>query len=209
MLTLEQYSENHTTPLDPIQEEVLTYTEANHKEAHMLSGRLQGQLLRQMVFFLKPKLVLEIGTMTGFSALCMASALPKGGELHTLEKRETDAQLAQSFFDKTSYGKKIHLHLGKALETLNKFSKPWEFVYLDADKPGYIDYYEALLKTMKPNSIILADNVHFHGSVLSSPLKGKNAKAIVAFNQHVMKDERVEVIMLPVRDGLSLIRIRN
>ena len=207
MQTTEQYSEKFSTPLDDIQQEVLDYTLAHHDHAHMVSGALQGQFLRQMVLLLRAKLVLEIGTFTGFGALCLASGLPEDGELHTLELREESAQMAQSFFDKAPYGQKISLHTGDAKEAIASLSKSWDLVYLDADKPAYIEYYEALLKTMKTGSIILADNVLFHGEVLEENPKNKNGRAMKAFNDHILRDKRVEVVMLPVRDGISLIRV--
>jgi caffeoyl-CoA O-methyltransferase len=152
--------------------------------------------------------VLEIGTFTGYSALCMAEALPKNGRLITCEIKSQHAEIAQSFFDRSPHGRKIRLRLGPALETLANLpaSAIFDLVFLDADKENYVNYYEAVLPRLWSGGLIVADNVLWSGRVLAP--KKKTDRAVVRFNKHVQRDPRVECVMLPVRDGVSLIRKR-
>jgi caffeoyl-CoA O-methyltransferase len=177
-----------------------------HPDAHMLSGGLQGKFLEMISRLIHPTYILEIGTFLGYSALCLAKGLKSEGELHTLENDETSAAIARENFKNSKTENKIILHIGKALELLNQIDLPWDLVFMDADKTGYIDYYEVLLPKLRSGSLILADNVLFHGQVLEKTIKGKNAQAIRDFNDHVLADPRVEKIMLTLRDGLYLIR---
>ena len=202
------YALAHSSAPDRLLEEIHAYTLANHPEAHMISGPLQGRLLSLLSRMVRPSRILEIGTFTGYSALCLAEGLTPEGTLHTIEKRENDAATAQHFFSKSSYGAQIQLHCGEAMDVLKLLPGDWDLVFLDADKTGYIAYYDFLLESMKPGSWIIADNVFFHGEVLKPVLTGKNAKAVDAFNKHVEKDPRVEQVMMTIRDGLSLIRIK-
>ncbi len=185
--------------------EISTHTN-NHPHAQMLSGHVQGKFLETISCLLQPKKILEIGTFTGYSALCLAKGLPADGELHTIELREEDAKTAQSFFSKSLYNKKIILHTGNALDIIPRLRGPWDIVFIDADKVNYINYYELTLPHVKENGLVIADNVLFHGEVLEENIKGKNAKAIHSFNIHIANDKRVEQVMLTVRDGLLLIR---
>jgi caffeoyl-CoA O-methyltransferase len=200
------YCLQYTTTQHTLLQEVEAYTLQHHAKAHMLSGPLQGQLLILLSKLLMPKYILEIGTFTGYSALCLAEGLQSNGELHTLENRPEDAQIAQQFINKSVYKNQIQIHEGNAIETLAKLQRPWDIVFIDADKTGYINYYELLLPVLPSGAFIIADNVLFHNEVLEVPIKGKNAIAIDAFNKHVLNDERTEQVLLPVRDGLSLIR---
>jgi len=202
----ENYSKTYTSPLDALLHENETQTMAMHEHAQMHSGHVQGKFLEMLSRMLKPKKVLEIGTFTGFSALCLSMGLLEGGELHTIELREEDAATARSWFDKTGVAGKIKLHVGNAKEIIPQLKESWDLVFIDADKVSYIDYYELTLPFLNKGGWILADNVLFHGQVLEEELKGKNAKAIDAFNKHVAADSRVEQVMLTVRDGLMLIR---
>jgi predicted O-methyltransferase YrrM len=148
---------------------------------------------------------LEIGTLTGYSAICLAEGMPKNGKLHTIEKREKDAMAAQLFFDKSKFANQIQIHTGDALEIIPNLENIWDLVFIDADKVSYIKYYEMLLPNIRKGGIIIADNVLFHGQVLEEPIKGKNAKAIHQFNEYVLADKRVTQVLLTVRDGLLLI----
>jgi caffeoyl-CoA O-methyltransferase len=202
----EQYAAAFSEQEDMLLKEVALHTIQHHPQAHMLSGQVQGALLAMLANLLQPQRILEIGTFTGYSALCMAKGLPPGGELHTIELRKEDAATAAFFFNKSSRNKQIKLHVGNALEIIPSLNETWDIVFIDADKTGYIDYYELILPSVKTNGLIVADNVLFHGQVLQQHVSGKNAIAINAFNQHVQKDERVQAVMLTVRDGLLLIR---
>ena len=200
------YSEKYTSAEDELLHEVADYTYTQHAHAHMLSGHLQGKLLEAVSCMICPQRILEIGTLTGYSALCLAKGLQKGGELHTIELREADAAKAQSFFDRSIYKEQIILHIGNALEIIGELDHLWDLVFIDADKENYIAYFERIFSGVRPNGFILADNVLFHGQVLTEEIRGKNAKAIRAFNDYVMTRTDVEKLMLPVRDGIYIIR---
>ena len=196
------YSSKLTAPVAAIYQNTLE----THKQAHMQSSALQGKFLAMMSHMLKPEYVLEIGTLTGFSAICLAEGLIAGGELHTIEIREPDAAIAQNNFEELALGHSIKLHVGDALTIIPTLKRAWDLIFIDADKVNYINYYELTLPLLKKDGFIIADNVLFHGQVLEEPVSGKSAKAIQAFNEHVANDDRVEQVICTVRDGLSLIR---
>lgn len=206
LLSAHEYARLHTTPLPPLLQKVLDYTVAHHPKHHMISGHNQGQLLRMLSKLMRPQRVLEIGTFTGFSALCLAEGLTADGVLHTLEVRAEDARIAQSFFDQSPHRHQIQLHLGPAMDTLAGLQEVWDLVFIDADKTGYEGYLHAALPQVRSGGLILADNVLFHGEVLHSEPKGKNAKAIAAFNATVMHTPGIEYTLLTVRDGLMMIQ---
>jgi caffeoyl-CoA O-methyltransferase len=197
-----KYSSEESTLLANISAE----TASSHAQAHMLSGQTQGQFLRMLSTLIRPKYILEIGTFTGYSALCLAEGLDTDGELHTIELREEDANTAQQNFHKSIQNKQITLHRGNALEIIDTLHYTWDLVFIDADKTGYIQYYEKIIPKLADNGLILADNVLFHGQVLVDPIQGKNAKAIHAFNEHVKNDPRTEQVLITLRDGISLIK---
>lgn len=199
------YAERYSVQEDDLLNEIEAQTR-HHPHGQMLSGSLQGKFLEMISVLLKPNYVLEIGTFLGYSALCLAKGLKPGGELHTLEIDESTAAVARENFKKSKTGNKIILHTGNALELLKTLDKPWDLVFIDADKTGYADYYEFLVPGLKSGSLILADNVLFHGQVLEKTVKGKNARAIQAFNERVQADDRTEKMMLTLRDGVYLIR---
>lgn len=205
-LKAEEYAQKSTSLLDPVLQEAQAYTLSNHPHAQMLSGHVQGKLLEMISRMLKPEKILEIGTFTGFSALCLVKGLQPGGKMHTIELRADDAETANNFFKKAGTGDKIKLHIGDALEIIPTINESWDLVFIDADKVNYINYYELTLPAVKNGGWILADNVLFHGEVLEEKVKGKNAKAILAFNEHVKNDDRVQQVMLTIRDGLMLIQ---
>jgi len=205
----EQYADRLTSQEDGLLREINEETTRLHPHAHMLSGHVQGKFLTFISTILRPVYILEIGTFTGYSALCLAEGLQKDGELHTIELREEDARTAQTNFSKSKHNKAIHLHTGNALEIIPQLPYTWDLVFIDADKTGYIDYYEMVLPRLSEGGLIIADNILFHGQVLEEPIKGKSAKAIDAFNQHIANDIRVEQLLLTVRDGLLLIKKKS
>jgi predicted O-methyltransferase YrrM len=204
--TAQMYAERYTSRLDPLLEEIAAFTAAHHPEAHMLSGPLQGKLLEMISRLLCPRRVLEVGTFMGYSALCLAAGLCGDGQLHTIELRDADADRAAGYFRRSELGERILLHRGNALAVIPTLEEDWDLVFIDADKTGYGDYYEMVLPRLKRGGLIIADNVLFHGEVLQEEITGKSAKAIQAFNERVAADDRVEKVMLTVRDGLFLIR---
>ncbi|MEO6455217.1 MAG: O-methyltransferase [Ginsengibacter sp.] len=203
---IESYAERLSSPEENLLAEIAQYTNQFHSHAHMLSGHVQGMLLQMISCLIKPKRILEIGTLTGYSALCLATGLQTDGELHTIEIREQDAITAQGFFSKSLHNNKIFLHTGDAHKIIPSLKIEWDIIFLDADKVSYIDYYELTLPALKKNGLLIADNVFFHGKVLEKNITDKRAIAIHAFNQHIAKDGRVQQVLLTVRDGLSLIR---
>ncbi len=202
----EQYAKTSTSLLDDLLQEIELFTLQNHPHPHMLSGHVQGKVLEMISSMIKPLRILEIGTFTGFSALCLAKGLQDKGFLHTIELREQDAAIAKGFFEKSSIAEKIKLHIGDAKKIIPELNEEWDLVFIDADKTGYIDYYELTLPQLKKGGFILADNVLFHGDVLKDNIKGKNAIAIDAFNKHVATDNRTTQVLLTIRDGLLLIK---
>jgi caffeoyl-CoA O-methyltransferase len=204
-VAIESYIQQHTSPHSNLLQQIANFT-ATHTQPHMLSGHVQGRLLSFLSQLQRPNYILEIGTFTGFSALCLAEGLATNGQLHTIELRETDAATATNFFAQSSFKQQIQIHIGNAKEIIPTLPFAWDLVFIDADKTSYIDYYEMVLPQLQPNGIIIADNTLFHGDVVAQPIKGKNAIAIDAFNKHVAADSRVEQVLLSVRDGLSLIK---
>jgi predicted O-methyltransferase YrrM len=200
------YAERYSSATAPLLEEIVAYTEAHHPEAHMLSGPLQGKFLEIVSRLMRPRRILEIGTFMGYSALCLAAGLAEDGRLHTIELRDGDADLAEGNFRQANWQDRIILHRGNALAIIPTLDEVWDLVFIDADKTGYIDYYNLLMPRLRPGGLVLADNVLFHGQVLQPEIEGKSAKAIQAFNELVASDKSVEKVMLTLRDGLFVIR---
>lgn len=199
------YAEKYSSPDPAVLQEIADATYRDHPHAHMLSGHLQGQFLQLISKLMKPHRILEIGTFTGYSAICLAQGLQPGGKLHTIELREEDAATARNNFNKANMQDTIILHVGNALEIIPVLEEEWDIVFVDADKVSYSAYYKLILPRLKKGGLIVADNVLFHGEVLEEEVKGKNAKAIQAFNEMVRQDESVDNVLLTLRDGLSLI----
>lgn len=210
--------------LDPINEIVTKYAEAfsspepenlvqiaretieQHPHHHMLSGHLQGRFLSMVSKLMQPYYILEIGSFTGYSALCLAEGLTPGGQLHSIEIRPGEAATTRQNFSRSTNSGQLHLHEGEATTIIPTLPYTWDLVFIDADKTGYLNYYELVLPGLRKGGLIIADNVLFHGEVLDQPLKGKNAKAIQAFNEYVKNDERVEKVLVTLRDGLLLVQ---
>jgi caffeoyl-CoA O-methyltransferase len=203
---VQAYADKFTSPEDALLQQVAEETRATHSNAHMLSGHVQGKFLSFLSSVMRPSRILEIGTYTGYSALCLAKGLLKDGELHTIESRSVDADIAKANFNRSNGAGKIILHVGNALDIIPVLHETWDLVFIDADKVSYIDYYRLILPSVRQGGVILADNVFFHGEVLEQPVTGKNGKAIQAFNEYVQQDESVEKVLLTIRDGLLLIQ---
>jgi predicted O-methyltransferase YrrM len=186
--------------------EMYEATLASHKHAHLQSNWHQGGLLTFLSKMIRPTTILEVGTFTGFSTLCLAEGLSDNGQLHTIELREDDANVATGYFKKSPHANKIKMHTGDAKEIIPSLVLDWDLVFIDADKTGYIDYYNLVLPNLSKNGLMIVDNVLFHGEVLEENISGKSAKAIQAFNEMLQKDETTEHTLLTVRDGLTLIR---
>jgi caffeoyl-CoA O-methyltransferase len=202
----EKYASRFSSPTDELLQEIEKFTMQNRQQSQMLSGPVQGKLLELISCMINPTKILEIGTFTGYSALCLAKGLSPHGELHTIEINSADAEVSRQYFSKSLQSKQIILHEGSALDVIPALNHTWDLVFIDADKVNYINYYELTLPGLKQGGFMLADNVLFHGEVLEEKITGKNAKAIHAFNEHINKDERIQHVMMTVRDGVMLIR---
>jgi predicted O-methyltransferase YrrM len=202
----EGYASQFSSPDEALLQEIAATTRAMHPHAHMLSGHVQGQFLQMISRLLQPRRILEIGTFTGYSALCLAKGLLKDGKIHTIELRDQDAAVAKANFNRSIDAGKIILHIGNALTIIPELQEMWDLVFIDADKVSYTQYYQLVLPSVRPGGVIIADNVLFHGQVLQQPVTGKNAKAIQAFNEYVLQDARVDKVLLTIRDGLLMIR---
>ena len=203
--TLDAYLDAHATPLEPLMQELREATYASQSTPQMIAGPVLGRLLRFLVAMVAPRLVLEIGTFSGYSALAMAGGLPPEGRIVTCELSPERAEFAQGWFDRSAYGERIDLRVGPALETVTALDGPFDFVFIDADKEGYLGYYDAVVPKLSPRGVIVVDNTLRGGRVVDS--EGDGDRGMAAFNAHVQADERTENVLLSVRDGVTLIRL--
>ena len=208
---VERYAVEHSTPEPGWFAELAEDTRARTSAPGMMVGTLEGRFLAAVVAMLRPSLVLEIGTFTGYSSLSMAEALPPEGRIITCDISEEHVAIARQHIGASPYADRIDIRVGPALETIGTLDGPFDLVFIDADKPGYLGYYEAVLPKLSPDGVILADNVLWSGRLVDGPGADEDAstRALREFNDHVVADERVEVVMLTVRDGVSIIRRRR
>lgn len=203
---VERYAEDHTSPEPPWLVAVAEATRAETSAPHMMVGPVEGRFLATLVALVRARLVLEVGTFTGYSALAMAAALPEGGRIVTCEVDRRHHDIAVRHIQASPYADRIEVRFGPAAETIAGLDGPFDLVFLDADKVGNLAYYEAVLPELAPDGLIVADNVFQRGRVLEPD--DDSARAMAEFNDRVLADDRVEVVMLTVRDGMSLIRRR-
>lgn len=197
---IEEYVERLTTPHDALLAELSEETATSLGATQMLTGPVAGRFLETLVWFGRPQRVLEIGTFSGHSALAMAAALPAGGRIDACEIDPERAAFAQRFFDRSPHGSKITLHLGPALETIDRLAGEFDLVFIDADKEGYVAYYDAVVPRLSERGLIVADNTLWSGRVVDGE------GPLVQFNEHVAADPRTVQVILSVRDGMTLIR---
>jgi caffeoyl-CoA O-methyltransferase len=203
---IEAYAEAHTTPPSELLSRLAEETREKLRSPQMLTGTIEGRLLEFLVFALGARRVLELGTYSGFSSISMAAALPPGGRIDTCEVDETHAEVARRYVEEAGYSDRIIVHLGPALETISRLDGEFDFVFVDADKENYVNYYEAVLPRLTDRGLIAADNTLWSGRVLDESEQEQGTQAIRAFNEHVREDTRVVSVMLTVRDGVTLIR---
>jgi len=203
---IERYAEEHTTPPEPLLAELAKETRATLESPQMLTGTVEGRFLELLVYASGASRVLELGTYSGYSSLSMAAGLPAGGRIDTCELDENRATVAQRYIDQSPYADRIQIHLGPALEAIGRLEGEFDFVFIDADKPNYLNYYEAVLPRLSERGFIAADNTLWSGRVLDETAEEEGTRAIKAFNEHVKSDPRVTSVMLSVRDGVTLIR---
>ncbi len=206
-MTTDEYILAHTDKEPEYLAKINRATHLRMINPRMLSGHLQGRFLSMFCKMIQPKYVLELGTYTGYSALCMAEALPAEGILHTIECDDELEDFIVENLNSIEHGKKVRLHIGDALQIIETFNETFDLVFIDADKREYTAYYEAVLPKLRKGGFILADNTLWDGKVLKKPEENdKQTIEIIKFNAFVANDERVEKIMLPLRDGLTIIR---
>jgi len=203
---LQAYVEEHTTPEPSLLQQINRETYLNVLHPRMLSGHLQGRILATLSRMIKPNAVLEIGTFTGYSALCLAEGLQPGGKLITIDINEELEKEVRQYFETAGATAKIEYLIGNAVDLVPKISDELDLVFIDADKTNYKRYYEMVMEKVKPGGYILADNVLWSGKVLNTPEADDDTKAIIDFNCLVHQDPRVENVLFPVRDGLMVLR---
>jgi caffeoyl-CoA O-methyltransferase len=200
-----KYSEDFTSGESDVLRELREHCYAHYEDSAMLSGFVQGRVLSMFSRMIRPKVVLEIGTYLGYSALCFAEGLAEGGKVITLDVNEETNKVARSFVEKTEYEDRVEFQLGNAVDIIPQLTENFDLVFIDADKPNYSNYYNLVFERVRPSGFIIADNVLWSGKVLLGE-KDDNSKALHEFNQMVMADERVSNVLLPIRDGLMVIR---
>ena len=206
---VEDYVDTHTDDVSALLEELLAETEKITGKSRWSIGTVEGKLLQLLIKISAARRVVEVGTFTGYSALAMAEALPEDGRLTTLENSREFADMALRYFEKSSYGGKIQLIFGPALQSLKDMpANSGDFVFIDADKPSYGLYFDEALRILRSGGIILVDNVFWRYKIFKKKISNENARAIAAFNEKVRQERRVEKVMLSVRDGVYLIRKR-
>ncbi|MBP3534031.1 MAG: class I SAM-dependent methyltransferase, partial [Alistipes sp.] len=207
MNALEQYVETMSSPEDALLRELERETYLRVINPRMISGHIQGKFMEMLVRMLRPRRILEIGTFTGYSALCMAAGLDDGGIIDTCEIDDELEEMIRSFFDRSQHGGKIRLHIGSALEIAPTLGERYDLVFMDGDKREYTAYYNMLMDNglVGSGGFILADNILWYGKVVEPVAKGdKQTQAIVDFNRMIREDERVENVIIPIRDGINL-----
>jgi predicted O-methyltransferase YrrM len=210
-MNLDEYILNHIDAEGEYLHALWRDTQLRTSYGQMASGHLQGRLLKMLVQMIRPRYVLELGTFSGYSALSMAEGLQDGAELHTFEIFDEQEDFILKWFKGSAYADRLHLHIGDALQLVPQMDIRWDMAFIDADKRQYVDYYEMILPLMNPGGFILADNTLWYGHVLEEQPRESDLQTlgVKAFNDLVAKDERVEKVILPLRDGLTLIRVKD
>ena len=205
---IEQYIATHSQEEPQLLQELSRETHLKVIQPRMITGHFQGRVLSMFSKIINPKYILEIGTYTGYSAICLAEGLQKEGELHTIEVNPELETIQSKYFNKSPFSKQIISHIGNALEVISGLNKVFDLVFIDAEKKQYNAYFEAVLTVSRPGTIILSDNVLWTGKVVE-PLnsKDKTTKALLDYNHKLANDPRVETVLLPIRDGLSMSRV--
>ncbi|MFD2587579.1 O-methyltransferase [Croceitalea marina] len=206
--TLENYIAQNTEKEPELLKELTRETHLKVIQPRMITGHFQGRVLSMLSKITAPKAILEIGTYTGYSAICLAEGLRKDGHFHTIDVNEELSDLQRKYFDKSGFGKQIIQHLGDALDIVPRLNETFDLVFIDAEKKQYDAYFEAALKKCRPGSLILSDNVLWSGKVIEPLEKSDKAtEALLKYNKKLKEDARVETVLLPVRDGLTLSRV--
>ena len=207
--TIETYAADHSQKEPELLEKLNKETWQKALAPRMISGHFQGRILSLISKLVAPATILEIGTYTGYSALCLAEGLQKQGVLHTIDHNEELYSLQRKYFDQSPYKDQIVQHTGEALEVISGIKGPFDLVFIDADKANYANYFTAVIDKMNPGGVILSDNVLWSGKVTVKPdPNDEDTKALIAFNKMMNQDPRIETVMLPIRDGLTISRVK-
>jgi caffeoyl-CoA O-methyltransferase len=203
---LDQYCCAHTADENDLLKRVNRETHVEVLQPRMLSGHFQGRVLSMLSKMIQPQRILEIGTYTGYSALCMAEGLSPGGKLVTIDVNEELAQRVQGYFDASAFAKQIHYIISPALDVIPTLNETWDLVFIDADKQNYIEYYELILPFVRSGGYVILDNVLWSGKVAEPGKNDKDTVLLRKLNDLIHEDERVEEVLLPIRDGLMIAR---
>jgi predicted O-methyltransferase YrrM len=203
---LEQYAGIHTSPESELLARINRETHLEVLQPRMLSGHLQGRLLSLMAKLLRPNRILEIGTYTGYSALCLAEGLPPEGKLVTVDVNAELHTRVQGYFNASDFNAQIDYRIGDAMKIIPTLTDTWDLVFIDADKKNYLNYYDLVIDHVRPGGIILADNVLWSGKVIDPKAKDPETELLRTYNERIHQDERVENILLPIRDGIMVAR---
>ncbi|MBB6680730.1 O-methyltransferase [Aequorivita sp. 609] len=207
---INDYIESHSQPEPELLQKLSRETWQKVLAPRMLSGHLQGRVLSMLSKLIQPKYILEIGTYTGYSALCLAEGMQEDGELHTIDINEELLDFQRKYFDESAFGNQIVQHLGNALEIIPEIDKTFDLVFIDADKSNYPNYLEIILPKLKKGSVILSDNVLWSGKVVEKVKKDDiDTQALLKYNQALNTHPRLETVLLPIRDGLTISRVKN
>ena len=205
---LESYAAQHTEDEPLLLQELNKRTHLNVLQPRMISGHFQGRFLSLLSKMVQPRTILEIGTYTGYATLCLAEGLHPEGVLHTIDIKEELTDLQREFFDRSGYGSQIVQHLGKAADIIPALNTTFDLVFIDADKQNYAHYFDLVIEKMNRGGIILSDNVLWSGKVVEEVKHNdKHTQALMAYNQKIKDDPRVETVLLPIRDGITLSRV--
>ena len=204
---LDDYIVAHSEAEPELLQQLTRETHQKILQPIMLSGPYQGRVLSMISKLKQPKSILELGTFTGYATLCLAEGLQKDGEIHTIDVNEELVDFQRKYFDASAYGSQIFQHLGNALDIIPKLEKTFDMIFIDADKPNYVNYFHLLIDKLNVGGIMLSDNVLWHGKVVE-PLDAKDASttAVLAYNILLKNDPRIETVVLPIRDGLTISR---
>lgn len=205
---LDDYVVAHSEKEPELLEQLTRETYQKILQPRMLSGHFQGRILSMLSKLIAPKSILEIGTYTGYSALCLCEGLDKNGTLHTIDINEELEDFQRKYFEKSNYGDQIFQHIGDARKIIPDLNQKFDLVFIDADKPNYPTYFNIIIEKMNPGGVILSDNVLWSGKVIE-PLNPKDVstKAVLVYNKLLVEDPRVETVLLPIRDGLTISRV--
>ena len=200
---IQAYAEAHTSPEQPALQELNTFTHDNIEMPQMLSGHMQGRFLSMISRMVRPMQVLEIGTYTGYSAICFAEGLAEGGMIHTIDINDKMKDLAEKYFKKAGVADNIKMYIGNAMEIIPAINETFDLVFIDADKSNYINYYNLVLPKVRKGGFIVADNILWSGRVIDEE-KDNRTKVLDNYNKTILADDRVENVLLPIRDGLMI-----